>query len=829
MNQPYNPHSRYTGEQETNIQYESWEKAHFLVQEIYQFTLSLHRSHTFGNIVEQLEAESIRLTTNLTEGYYQIELQEKEIFYNRALLSLGKIENFLILIFNIYQAEPSIQLSLRSNVNHLREEIQQIINSLTGKQNAIPQNPAQGSSRYMSHYPLSRKWTPNMKAMPDKIHQIKPAGDPVSHHSIAHSRPTYPPQNTAHHKNNSLQSTNSPPDTPPQTPSDQDPNNSFNNTIENTMSPKKAVKKDQGTIIKVSGPLVVAEGMEHAKMYEVVRVSDHRLIGEVIRLENGKASIQVYEETSGIGPGEPVYLTGQTLSVELAPGLLSTIYDGIQRPLDLIEEQSKSPFISRGIDVPSISREKKWDFKATMKKGDKVECGDILGEVQETTLIMHRIMVPSSINKGTIEQIKSGNFTIEDVIAVIKDENGKSHDVAMLQRWPIRNARKVKNKKVPSIPLVSGIRILDTLFPMLKGGAGCIPGPFGAGKTVTQQALAKYCDAEVIVYIGCGERGNEMTDVLMEFPHLTDPKTGEPLMKRTIMIANTSNMPVAAREASVYTGISIAEYYRDMGYNVALMADSTSRWAEAMREISGRLEEMPGEEGYPAYLGSRTAQFYERAGYVTCLGSDEREGSLSVIGAVSPPGGDFSEPVTQNTLRVTKVFWALDASLAYKRHFPAIHWLTSYSLYVENATAYYKKNVSEDYLDVRREAMSLLQQESALEEIVRLVGMDSLSPKDQLILETTKAIREDFLFQNAFDDRDAFTSLIKQYRILRSILTFYHTAQKIVDQEDFEMQKLRELPVRTKMVNAHFIEEGKWEEFDKIEQEIQSEIAKLMS
>jgi V/A-type H+-transporting ATPase subunit A len=582
----------------------------------------------------------------------------------------------------------------------------------------------------------------------------------------------------------------------------------------------------QPTIIKVAGPLVKAKGMSTAKMFEVVRVSKENLMGEVIELHGDEASIQVYEETSGIGPGEPVKLTGTTMSVELGPGLMTQIYDGIQRPLELIEKEANSSFISRGIDVPGLDHTKKWDFKPVAKVGDKVTAGDVLGEVEETTLIMHKIMVPPGVS-GTIEKLEKGSFTIDDTVTVLKTDKG-SKDITMLQKWPIRVPRPVNAKKEPNTPLVTGMRILDTLFPIMKGGAGAIPGPFGAGKTVAQQSLAKYCDAQVIIYIGCGERGNEMTDVLVEFPHLKDPHTGEPLMKRTCMIANTSNMPVAAREASVYTGITIGEYYRDMGYHVALMADSTSRWAEAMREMSGRLEEMPGEEGYPAYLGSRTAGFYERAGYVECLGSDKsREGSLSVIGAVSPPGGDFSEPVTQNTLRVTKVFWALDAKLANKRHFPAINWLQSYSLYVENMRSYAAKEIAEDFMQVREVTSSLLQQESKLEEIVRLVGADSLSPKEQLILEASKAIREDFLFQNAFDEADAFTSLTKQYRILRTITTFFRAAEKVVEQEEFEFDKLRKIPVREKMVEAHLIPEGEWDKFDEIEKEIESQVSAL--
>lgn len=580
------------------------------------------------------------------------------------------------------------------------------------------------------------------------------------------------------------------------------------------------------TIIKISGPLVVAKGMSQAKMYEVVRVANERLVGEVIELHGEEASIQVYEETSGITPGQPVELTGQTLSVELAPGLLTSFYDGIQRPLELIEKEAGNVFITRGINVPGLSRSAKWDFTATVSVGDQVTGGDQLGTVPETTLIEHKVMVPPALS-GTIVDIKSGTFTIEDTIAILQDVAGKKHNIAMLQRWPIRYARPIKNKKIPSIPLATGTRILDTLFPIAKGGAGAIPGPFGAGKTVTQQGLAKYCSAQVIVYIGCGERGNEMTEVLTEFPHLIDPNSGEPLMKRTVMIANTSNMPVAAREASVYTGITIAEYYRDMGYDVALMADSTSRWAEAMREMSGRLEEMPGEEGYPAYLGSRTAGFYERAGIVDCLGNDGRSGSLTAIGAVSPPGGDFSEPVTQNTLRVTKVFWALDSKLAYKRHFPAINWLQSYSLYADNMKDYFNREVAPDFSANRIAAMDILQTESKLEEIVRLVGIDALSNQEQLTLEVARMIREDFLFQNAFDPNDAYTSLKKQFLILKAILHFKTQALPVIMQEDFEFKTIRALPVKDQIAQAHFIAEDNLAEFDALEVEISAQLRAL--
>ncbi len=576
---------------------------------------------------------------------------------------------------------------------------------------------------------------------------------------------------------------------------------------------------EKGTIIKVSGPLVVANGMKDAKMYEVARVSDEKLMGEIIEINGDLASIQVYEETGGIGPGDPVYKTGETMSVELGPGLLTSIYDGIQRPLPLLEKEAGA-YITRGLDVPGLDHSKKWEFKAIKSKGDKVFGGDIIGEVEETTLITHKVMVPPSIKSGTLEDISPGSYTIDEVIGHIKDDDGKTHELKMLQKWSIREPRPVKSKNVPKTPLVTGTRILDTLFPIAKGGAACIPGPFGAGKTVTQQSLAKFCDAEVIVYIGCGERGNEMTEVLQEFPELKDPNSGEPLMKRTILVANTSNMPVAAREASIYTGITIAEYYRDMGYNVALMADSTSRWAEALREMSGRLEEMPGEEGYPAYLGSKTAEFYERAGIVTCLGSEGREGSVTAIGAVSPPGGDLSEPVTQNTLRVTKVFWGLDAKLAYKRHFPAINWLSSYSLYTENVSDFWKKEVAEDYGTLRSEAMDLLQQEAGLEEIVRLVGMDALSPKERLVLETAKSLREDFLFQNAFDYLDAYTPLKKQYWILKIILTVYHELQASVEKENFSFEKFLELPILQKVVKAKEISHEELEKYEELEKEV---------
>ncbi|MBT6069373.1 V-type ATP synthase subunit A [Candidatus Peregrinibacteria bacterium] len=583
-------------------------------------------------------------------------------------------------------------------------------------------------------------------------------------------------------------------------------------------------KLKTGKIIKVSGPLVVAKGMEGAKMYEVVRVGREHLVGEVIRLEGDSASIQVYEETSGVAPGEPVERTGNTLSVELGPGLLQSIYDGIQRPLSAIEAKV-GPFITRGVEVPGLDHDKKWDYKAVASKGQAVEAGDVLGTVQETTLIEHKIMVPAGISKATVEEVNSGSMTIDEVVAVLKDEDGEKHKVTMVQKWPIRIPRPIKKKNIPSIPLVSGGRSIDTFFTLTKGGAAAIPGPFGAGKTVTQQTLAKYCDAQIIVYIGCGERGNEMTEVLVEFPHLEDPNTGEPLMKRTILIANTSNMPVAAREASVYTGITIAEYYRDMGYDVALMADSTSRWAEAMREMSGRLEEMPGEEGYPAYLASRIAAFYERAGYVDCLGAEDRKGSLTVIGAVSPPGGDFSEPVTQNTLRVVKVFWGLDSKLAYSRHYPAINWLTSYSLYQDNVEGYMRREVAEDQPEYRNLAMDLLQQEAKLEELVRLVGADSLSGKEQLILMVSKMLREDYLYQNSFDAKDARTPLKKQYQMLKTILTVYKAAQELVENEEFDMEALKNLDAVKEIPKVKDLDED--EQFEDLQNRLQSGITSL--
>ncbi len=580
--------------------------------------------------------------------------------------------------------------------------------------------------------------------------------------------------------------------------------------------------KVTGSVVKVAGPLVVAENMTGAKMYDVVYVGDEGLIGEIIELKGDLASIQVYEETSGIGVGTPVYSTGEPLSVELGPGLLKAIFDGIQRPLDKVRKAA-GDFIIRGIHVPSLPRDVKWEFTATAKPGDRIIPGDIVGYVQETELIKHYIMIPPNFPEGTLIEINSGSFTIEEPIGKLKADSGEEIEIKLYHRWPVRKARPVLQKLPPYIPLVTGQRIIDTLFPIAKGGTAAIPGPFGSGKTVTQHQLAKWADAQVVVYIGCGERGNEMTDVLMEFPELIDPHSGKPLMERTVLIANTSNMPVAAREASIYTGITIAEYFRDMGYSVALMADSTSRWAEAMREMSGRLEEMPGEEGYPAYLGTRIAEFYERAGRVKTIGSKPREGALSVIGAVSPPGGDLADPVVQATLRVVKVFWALDARLAYRRHFPAINWLTSYSLYTDALSPYYAKEVAEDYPLLRNEALSILQKEDELQEIVRLVGVEALSSKDRLLLETARSIREDFLHQNAFMLEDSYTSLKKQYRMLRAILLFHHEALKALD-SGADLESLINLPVREDIAKAKYIPENQLQKFDDLEKEIKEQI-----
>jgi V/A-type H+/Na+-transporting ATPase subunit A len=560
----------------------------------------------------------------------------------------------------------------------------------------------------------------------------------------------------------------------------------------------------QGTIVKVSGPLVIAGGMRHANMFDVVRVSEHRLIGEIIEMHGDRASIQVYEETAGLGPGEPVVSTGAPLSVELGPGLIEKMFDGIQRPLEEMREMVGSN-ITRGIEVNALDRKKKWSFQPALEKGIRVQAGDIIGTVQETVVVEHRVMIPFGI-KGTIEEIYQGDFTIEETVAKVKKDDGQVVDIQMLQRWPVRRGRPYKEKLSPEQPMVTGQRVIDTLFPLAKGGVAAVPGPFGSGKTVVQHQLAKWSDAQIVVYIGCGERGNEMTDVLMEFPELKDPRTGESLMKRTVLIANTSDMPVAAREASIYTGITIAEYFRDMGYDVALMADSTSRWAEALREMSGRLEEMPGEEGYPAYLGSRLAQFYERAGRVVSLGTNGREGTLTAIGAVSPPGGDLSEPVTQSTLRIVKVFWGLDASLAYRRHFPAINWLLSYSLYQDRLDEWMNKNVSRDWKVLRTDTMRVLQEESELEEIVRLVGVDALSASDRVTLEAARSIREDYLHQNAYHDTDTFTSLNKQFRMLKLIMSFYYQGKKAVE-NGIGIRELFALPVREKIGRAKYTPE----------------------
>ncbi|MEE9315941.1 MAG: V-type ATP synthase subunit A [bacterium] len=578
----------------------------------------------------------------------------------------------------------------------------------------------------------------------------------------------------------------------------------------------------KGKIVKVSGPLVVAEGLPGVKMYEVMRVGTPGLIGEVLELKRNRVSIQVYEETAGLGPGEPVVSTGGPLSVELAPGLISSIYDGIQRPLDKIREKAGN-YITRGLHIPGIDRGKRWKFKPLVKKGDKVISGDIIGEVQETTLITHKIMVPPEV-EGEVVEIRKGEFKVEDTIAKIRPPHSRSTvSLSMLQRWPVRRERPYREKLPPVLPLYPGTRVIDTFFPITKGGTACIPGPFGSGKTVVLHQLAKWADADIIIYVGCGERGNEMCDVLMEMPKLKDPRTGEPLMKRTVLIANTSNMPVAAREASVYTGATIGEYFRDMGYKVAIMADSTSRWAEAMREMSGRLEEMPGEEGYPAYLAARVAGFYERSGRVICQGQDQREGSLSIIGAVSPPGGDLSDPVVQATLRMVKVFWSLEDKLAYQRHFPAINWLNSYSLYLDNIEEYLSKEVAKDYLQLRSEAMRILQEEASLEELVRLVGLEALSPEDRLILETAKSIREDFLHQHAFDPQDAYTGVKKQYRMLKIIIKLFRLSKELL-KEDVEFSELLKLKVKERISRMKFIDEKEKKKFDLIEEEMEKEL-----
>ena len=581
-----------------------------------------------------------------------------------------------------------------------------------------------------------------------------------------------------------------------------------------------------GKIIKVSGPLVVAEGMDEANIYDVCKVGQKGLIGEIIEMRGDKASIQVYEETSGIGPGDPVVTTGEPLSVELGPGLMEAMFDGIQRPLDAFMEAAQSAFLSKGISVPSLNREKKWDFKATAKVGDKVAPGYIIGTVQETPVVEQKIMIPVGI-EGTIKEIKEGSFTVVDTVAVVETANG-DREVQLMQKWPVRKGRPYASKINPVEPMLTGQRVIDTFFPVAKGGAAAIPGPFGAGKTVTQHQIAKWGDAEIVVYVGCGERGNEMTDVLNEFPELIDPKTGQSLMKRTVLIANTSNMPVAAREASIYTGITIAEYFRDMGYSVSIMADSTSRWAEALREMSGRLEEMPGDEGYPAYLGSRLAEYYERAGRVICLGKDGREGAVTAIGAVSPPGGDISEPVTQSTLRIVKVFWGLDAQLAYKRHFPAINWLSSYSLYADTVDAYFNREVAPDWSELRMEAMALLQEEASLEEIVRLIGIDALSAQDRLKLEVAKSIREDYLQQNSFHEVDTYTSLEKQYRMLKLVILFKKEAERALEAGVY-LNDILNLEVRDKVARAKYIEEKDIKRTDEIAAEVKAAIDELIS
>jgi V/A-type H+-transporting ATPase subunit A len=576
----------------------------------------------------------------------------------------------------------------------------------------------------------------------------------------------------------------------------------------------------QPKIIKVSGPLVIASGCRGAKMYDMVRVSEKKLIGEIIELKNDLAYIQVYEETSGIGPGEPVYLTNEPLSVELGPGLISAIYDGIQRPLNVIRDIS-GDFISRGVDLPGLDYNKKWHFIPQVKSGEEVVSGDILGLIDESVLIKHKILVPPGIG-GVVVDIKEGDFRVKETVARIKSNN-EVKEITMSQRWPVRRPRPIKEKLAPDEPLTTGQRVIDTFFPIAKGGTACIPGPFGSGKTVVLHEFAKWADAQVVVYVACGERGNECADLLLSFPELKDPRTGRPLLERTVIVANTSNMPVAAREASIYTGITIAEYFRDMGYSVAVMADSTSRWAEALREISGRLEEMPGEEGYPAYLSSRVAEFYERAGKIVCIGSDSRQGALSIMGAVSPPGGDLSDPVVQATLRVVKVFWGLDDKLANARHFPAINWLLSYSLYHENLDDFLKENIAEEFTDLRKEAMRLLEEEASLLEISRLVGIESLSFEDRLILEVARSIREDFLHQNAFHEIDTYTSLVKQFRILKLILEFYRLGKDRLN-EGMDFEKIVKSPVREKISRLKYITEDKLQELEEVEEALKESL-----
>ena len=582
-----------------------------------------------------------------------------------------------------------------------------------------------------------------------------------------------------------------------------------------------------GKIIKVAGPLVIAEGMEEANIFDMVKVGEKGLIGEIIEMRSDKASIQVYEETTGIGPGDPVITTGEPLSIELGPGLIESMFDGIQRPLDAFAKAANSPFLKKGVAVKSLNRERVWKFTPTVKVGDVVEAGDVIGAVQETTVILHKIMVPYGV-KGTVKEIKEGEFTVVDTVCIVETEKGDK-ELTLMQKWPARKGRPYARKLKPEAPMTTGQRVIDTFFPVAKGGAAAVPGPFGAGKTVVQHQVAKWGDTEIVVYVGCGERGNEMTDVLNEFPELKDPKTGESLMKRTVLIANTSNMPVAAREACIYTGITIAEYFRDMGYSVSIMADSTSRWAEALREMSGRLEEMPGDEGYPAYLGSRLADYYERAGKVICLGKDGREGAVTAIGAVSPPGGDLSEPVTQATLRIVKVFWGLDAQLAYKRHFPSINWLNSYSLYADTIDAWMNEEVASDWSSLRQEAMTLLQEESGLQEIVSLVGIDALSENDRLKLEVSKSIREDYLQQNAFHEVDTYASLDKQYKMLKLILLFRKEAERALKAGVYLNKILGLSEIRDKIARSKYIPEDNISRIDEIEIELKSAIDALIT
>ena len=582
-----------------------------------------------------------------------------------------------------------------------------------------------------------------------------------------------------------------------------------------------------GKIIKVSGPLVVAEGMDEANIYDVCKVGEKGLIGEIIEMRGDKASIQVYEETSGIGPGDPVTTTGEPLSVELGPGLIESMFDGIQRPLDAFMEAAQSSFLTRGVSVPSLNREKKWDFVATAKVGDEVKAGDVIGTVQETPVVEQRIMIPVGV-EGKIKDIKAGSFTVTETVAVVETAKG-DREVQLMQKWPVRKGRPYNSKINPVEPMLTGQRVIDTFFPVAKGGAAAIPGPFGAGKTVTQHQIAKWGDAEIVVYVGCGERGNEMTDVVNEFPELIDPKTGESLMKRTVLIANTSNMPVAAREASIYTGITIAEYFRDMGYSVSIMADSTSRWAEALREMSGRLEEMPGDEGYPAYLGSRLADYYERAGKVECLGNDGRIGSITAIGAVSPPGGDISEPVSQSTLRIVKVFWGLDAQLAYQRHFPTINWLTSYSLYADTIDKWMNSNVADNWGALRLEAMTILQDEAQLQEIVRLVGIDALSEKDRLKLDVAKSIREDYLQQNGFHEIDTYTSLKKQYKMLNLILGYRKEAERALEAGVYLSDIMAMEDLKDRIARSKYIHEDELDKMDQISVDLKEAMDNLIS